>query len=295
MAEETKKNNYSLTRLPKKTFEILVILPWKEIEENRNQAVKQASKTVEIKGFRKGMAPEKMVEQYLGPQKVLELTLQRIIPDYYQKVVSELSLNPIITPKIQLVSTEENKDWEVKFISCEQPEVALGNYKEELKKIKPKEEIWTPGKEDKEDKKEEDKKESNRDEKINEAITWLLNNIKVEVSDLLIEEEVGRRLSDLLEQTQKLGITIDQYLSSAGKTIQQVREEYTNRAKNNIALEFILEKVADEEKIEVKPEDLEKIMSSAKTEEEKKALDEQKYVITTMLRRQKTLDFLGSL
>jgi hypothetical protein len=56
-----------------------------------------------------------------------------------------------------------------------------------------------------------------------------------------------------------------------------------------------LEKSADEEKIEVNPKDLLKIMSSAKTDEEKKALEEQRYVITTMVRRQKTLDFLGSL
>ncbi|RJR23740.1 hypothetical protein C4578_03845 [Candidatus Microgenomates bacterium] len=290
MTETVKKDNFELTRLPKKAFEILVALPWKEVEESRKEVISQASKTVEIKGFRKGMAPEKMVEQYLGTQRLLELTLQKIIPDYYQKVVEEFSLNPIITPKIQLVSTEEGKDWQVKFISCEHPEVNLGNYKEELRKIKPKEEIWTPGKEEKK----EEKKE-NRDEKINESISWLIDNIKVEICDLLIEEEVGRRLSDLLDQTQKLGIAVDQYLSSVGKTIEQLREEYAKRAADNLALEFILEKIADQEKIEVGPEELDKILSAAKNEEEKKALEDQKYVLATMIRRQKTLDFLGSL
>lgn len=292
MAESTQKDNFELTWLPKKAFEILVNLPWKEIEQNRAEVIRQAGKTVEIKGFRKGMAPEKMVEQYLGPQKLLELTLQRIIPDYYQNAVQELSLNPIITPKIQLVSTEEGKDWQVKFISCVHPDVNLGNYKEELKRVKPKEEIWTPGKEEK---KEEKKGKENRDEKINESITWLLANAKLEICELLVEEEVRRRLSGLLDQTQKLGITVEQYLSSVGKTIEQLREEYAKGAEDNLALEFILEKIADEEKIEVMPEELEKIMSSAKNEEEKKALEGQKYILATMIRRQKTLDFLGSL
>lgn len=292
MAESVKKDNFELTWLPKKAFEILINLPWKEIEQNRAEAIKQAGKTVEINGFRKGMAPEKMVEQHLGPQKLLELTLQRIIPDYYQNAVQELSLNPIITPKIQLVSTEEGKDWQIKFISCAHPDINLGNYKEELKKVKPKEEIWTPGKEEKKDEKKENK---NKDEKINESITWLLENVKLEICDLLVEEEVGRRLSDLLDQTQKLGITVDQYLSSVGKTIAQLREEYAKRAEDNLSLEFILEKIADEEKIEVNPEELDKIMSQAKNEEEKKALESQKYVLATMIRRQKTLDFLGSL
>ena len=104
-----------------------------------------------------------------------------------------------------------------------------------------------------------------------------------------------RKLSGLLEQTQKLGLTIDQYLTSVGKTVEQVKEEYRRSSQENLSLEFILGKIADSEKIEVTPEEIEKMLASAKNQEEKKAMESQKYLIATLLRRQKTLDFLVSL
>lgn len=284
---------FEINWLPKKAFEITVTIPWKEIEEAKKKAVTEAGKNLELKGFRKGNAPENMVIEALGPQKLLELTLQEALPAYYQKAVSELNVNPIVAPKVQLLETKDGQDWKVKFISCVEPEVTLGNYKEELKKENAAKEIWTPGKG--EEKKPEKKPEEERDEKINRAIDWLIKNIKVEVCDLIIDEEVSRKLSGLLEQTQKLGLTVDQYLASTGKTVEQIREEYSRQAQENLALEFIFSKIADTENIEVKPEDFEKVMAEAKTDEERKALEGQKYYIATILRRQKTLDFLASL
>lgn len=283
---------FEINWLPKKAFEITATIPWKEIEEAKKKAVTRAGKNLEIKGFRKGNAPENMVIDALGPQKLLELTLQEIIPVYYQKAISELNINPIVTPKLQLVETKDGLDWKIKFISCVEPDVALGSYKEELKKENAAKEIWTPGKAEG---KTEKKPEEERDEKLNRIIEWLIKNIKVEVCDLIIDEEVSRKLSGLLDQTQKLGLTIDQYLASTGKTVEQIREEYARQARENFALEFIFNKIADEENIEVEPEDLEKVMAEAKTDEERKALEGQKYYIATILRRQKTLDFLASL
>ncbi len=108
-------------------------------------------------------------------------------------------------------------------------------------------------------------------------------------------EEVGRRLAGLLDQIQKLGLSLEQYLSSSGKTVEQIREEYRRSAEENLSLEFILNKIAEEEKISVEPGEIEKVIAGAKTEEEKKALESQKYYLATLLRRQKTLDFLASL
>jgi len=42
-------------------------------------------------------------------------------------------------------------------------------------------------------------------------------------------------------------------------------------------------------------EEMQKIIDNAKNDEEKKAMEEQKYLMASLLRRQKTLDFLASL
>jgi len=282
------KTQFNLTWLPKKTFEILAVIPWEEIKETRDKIVAEEGKSIAVKGFRKGKAPEKLIIEAIGPKKLLESILQKLIPEQYQQAITSFGLRPIVNPKIQLVSTKEDENWQIKYVSCEEPEVNLKNYKEELKKIKAGNSIWKPHDSPKNPKEEEEKK-------LNNIINWLLQNIKVEISDQLLEEEINRRLSSLLEQTQKLGLTVDQYLTSTGKTAEDLRQEYTRLAQENLALEFILSRIAENEKIKVEQEEIDKTIAQAKNEEEKKALESQKYFLASLLRRQKTLDFLANL
>jgi len=287
-----KNNHFKLTWLPKKAFEITVTIPWEEISQAQNQIIQTAGKNLEIKGFRKGNAPEKLVREALGPQKLIELSLQKLLPDYFQKAIEEFKIRPIVTPRIELVSAKENEDWQVKFTACVEPEVNLNNYKEEIKKESLAKAIWTPEKSSSSAK---TKKEEDKDQKLNRVLEWLIKNVKVEICDLLKDEEVNRKLANLLDQIQKMGLTLDQYLASTGRTVEQLREEYARQAEENLTLEFVLSKIADEEKIEVKPEEIEKVIAETKTEDEKKALQSQSYLLATLLRRQKTLDFLASL
>lgn len=284
---------FQLKKLPKKTFEITATIPYPEIKKTENEVLEEKGKEVEIKGFRKGMAPQNMVRDALGNEKLIRLILEKILSDLFQKAIEEFKLKPIASPKVDLVSASEDKDWQVKFLSCEEPEIDLRNYKEEIKKITgSKAKIWVPG-DQKEEKTQE--KENEKEKKINLALEWLLKNLKVEISDLLIEEEVNRKLSSLIDQTQKLGLTVEQYLASSGKKIELLKEEYTKQSQESLVFEFILGKIADEEKISVTEEDLSKTISNVKTEDEKKALENQKYYLAVLLRRQKTLDFLANL
>lgn len=291
--DNPKQKQFQLNRLPKNSFEITVDIPWEEIKETENKVLALYGKETEIKGFRKGMAPLNLVKESFGQEKLLRQILEQILPLFFQKAVEEFKLKPIVSPKAELISAKENETWKVKYTSCEEPEVILGNYKEEITKIaKPEAKIWTPGKG--EETKPEEKPEA-KEEKINKVLNWLIANIKVEISDLLVEDEVNRKLSSLLEQTQKLGLTIDQYLASTGKSLETIKAEYTKQARENLAFEFILGKVADTENISINEEEIEKAVAKAESEEEKKTLQNQKYYLAILLRRQKTLDFLANL
>lgn len=296
MENNTNNKPYHLTWLPKKTFEIMVTIPWEKVSEAKKKALFQAAKLIEVKGFRKGKAPEKVVAESLGAQKILELTLEQFIGESYQQALSDLGVRPIISPKIELVSTKENEAWRVKFTACEEPEVKLGEYKDILKKEFAGAKIWTPnrGINPKKGEAKEDP-ETKKAEKLQKTIDWLITNIKVEVSDLLLENEIARKLSNLLDQTQKLSLTIEQYLSSTGKTVEGIKEEYRKQVQGNLTIEFILRAIAEWEKIAVSPEEIDKAVSEAKSEEEKKALTAQKYLLAGLLRKQKTLDFLTNL
>lgn len=286
-------DNLHLNSLPKKTFEITVKVPFLDIEKVQNSVISGEKEKIEIKGFRKGHAPENLIREEIGAKKLLELTLDKILSDLYKNAVTHFNLKPVVSPKVELVSAKEGEDWEIKFTTCEEPEVILGSYKEELKKVNPIPKIWTPN--EIEAKKDEEGKEDERGKKINAYLDWLTNNTKIEIGDLLVEDEVNNKLSGLLEQIQKLGLTLDQYLASTGKKPEDVRDSYKIESERTLKMEFILGKIAEDEKISVTPEEIEKAISSAPTDVDKNALENQKYFLAVLLRRQKTLDFLGQI
>lgn len=286
---DSKNSDFKLTWLPKKTFEVLVTIPWSLVKSQRDKAVNEIGAEEEISGFRKGKAPKNLLLKKIEPKKLLEKTLEKLIPESYQKAMIHFGLRPILSPKIELLSSEEDKPWEIKFTSCEAPEINLNNYNEELKKALAGEKIWVPNSQAK---KEEDFK---KEKMLQNVLSWLSENIKAEISDLLLEKEVTHRLASLLTETQKLGITVEQYLASVGKDIETLKKEYKDQAERNLRLEFILLAVGEKEKIEVKPEEIEETILKAKNDEEKQSLTGQKYLLAGLLRQQKTLDFLTNL
>jgi len=285
------KENITVKKFPKSEIEISFIIPWEEIKDTFDEVIKKFGKEIQIKGFRKGKAPKKFVEEGLDKSKIYSQVVQEIIPKYYQKAIELNNLKPIISPKITLTSAEEGKDWEVRIQICEKPKVNLVNFKEELSKFNKGAHIWVPG----ENQTKTEDEEKRKEEKIQAIIKWLLENIKIEISDLMLEEEVNRRLSNLIDQTQKLGLTVEQYLKSTGKTPESIKEEYRKQANDLWRLELILEEISDKENIVVNQKDIEDLIQKASSDEEKKNLQSQRYLLASILRRQKTLDFLINL
>ncbi len=289
--------NIETKKLAKAETEIILHLPWEEIKNKYEEVVNKSAADAQIKGFRKGKAPKKLVEETLDKSKVYSLVVQEILPSYYETAVKENNLKPIVNPKISLNSAKENENWEVRILIAEKPQFDLGNYKEEIAKINKSAEIWVPGKDEAKKDKENDPQaiQKKKDEKIQAALKWLAENIKIDFSDLIIEEEVNRRLSQLVEQTQKLGLTIEQYLISTGKTVDQIKSEYQKEATSLWQIEFILEEISNKENLSVEEKEINELIEKAGSDEEKKALSSQKYLLASVVRRQKTLDFLANL
>lgn len=274
------------------TIELTLTIPWIEVTKVYEAVVSEMVQNAEIDGFRKGKAPRAKVEEKLDKTKVYEEALKKIIPEAYGKAVEEHKLHPIVQPKIELKDATEQKDWVLRALTCEKPPVTLGEYKKavtDLKATKAKK-IWTPGQDEKKDEKEESKKPT-----IDELLKALYENVTVAIPTLLLEHEVNRLLSDLIDQTKKLGMSAEQYLSSTGRTADSVRKEYEEQAKRTLSLEFALEAIADKEGLFVSDDDIDVVIKTAKTDDEKKALTAQRYYIASVLRRQKTIDFVAAI
>lgn len=278
----------AVNRLANGTIELTITIPWSDVKTTYDRVVDEFAREAELPGFRKGKVPRKLVEEKLEKTRVGEEVLKEIVPKAYADAVKQENLTPIISPRLEVIAAQEEQDWQFKAQICEKPEVKLGDYKDALNKAKsaklPK--IWVPGKTDKEEKLAE--------LTLDDVLKVLLETNQIQVPTLLVEDEVNRMLARLIDQTQKLGLTVEQYLVSLGKTTEGLRGEYKEQANRNLALEFILEAIADNEKIQVSDEEIEKIVKSAKNAKEQEVLRAQKYYLATILRRQKTLEHVKS-
>lgn len=282
----------ALQRQADGTIELTITVPWPLVDTAYNAVVEEMVKAAEVSGFRKGKAPRAVVEEKLDKTKVYEEVLKKIIPEAYSNAVTEHKIHPIVQPKIELKEATEKKDWIIRALTCEKPAVTLGDYKKaitELKSAKTKK-IWVPGQEPKEEDKNKPQKPS-----LDEILKAVYDTVKISVPALLLEHEVNRLLSDLIDQTRKLGMSVEQYLSSTGRTAEGVRKEYEAQAARTLALEFALEEIADKEAVLISDDDIETVIKTAKTDQEKTSLESQKYYIASVLRRQKTIDFLASI
>ncbi len=264
------------------TIELTVGVPWAEVVKAKNEVIAEHAKEADLPGFRKGMAPIDLVEKSLDAGHIKEDILRKVLPQAYAEAVKTNALNPIISPRIHVSKIEDSGDWEFIAQTCEMPKITLGGYKDEVKKVTAKGKIVVPGKE-------------NQTVSFDEIAKSLLDSVKLTVPKVIIDQEVERLLAQTLDEVKRLGLTLDQYLSSSGKTIEALRQDYATKAEYDVKIEFILQQIANEENIKVEEKEIEEAINASKTEEERKSLTNNKYLVASIIRQQKTLDFLRNL
>lgn len=280
----------AVKKMPDGTIELKISIPWDTVKKTWDIVVGEMIKNSNLPGFRKGKAPKKLVEKNLDIAKIREEVLRQLLPQAYTEAVKEHSLKPIMDPKIHLEGELlEEKDWEFHALTCEMPEVNLNGYKDTIKKITAKSKIIVPGKPAS-----PSQGGTLEAPKFEEIVKALLDSTEISIPKILTEREADRLLSQMLDEIKRLGMSLDQYLSSTGKRPEDLRTEYTNKAQNDLKLEFALQKVAESEKITVDDAEIEKTIGNAKPEE-KESLRSNKYLLASIIRQQKTLDFLKSL
>lgn len=289
-----------ITWLPKKTFELEFSIPWSKVKKTYDKTLNSLTKDTKLEGFRKGKAPKKIVEQSIDKTRLYGEIVNQLLPESYIKAVKQHNLKPIVNPKIQILKAEENQSWQFKATSCELPEINLGDYQKIVKGALAKEKIWTPDKglpTAGNDSKTKKPKELSPTQKLDQASKALIDEIKLELPDLLINTEKDRLLANLLNQTQKLGITIEQYAESANKTVEAIKQEHQKIAENSLKMELILQAIAADKKITINDKEIDKMIAASGDEKIKKQLNtpEKRAHIASILKKRQVIDYLLSL
>lgn len=270
------------------TIKLTITIPYAMVIKTWEEIVTSVAKNTKVAGFRKGKAPKKLVEENVDTEKIREEVLKKLLPQAYINAVQKHSIRPILNPKIHVEKVEDptgkdaKEDWQFIALTCEAPEISLGAYKEAIQKITAKSKIIIPGQEP-------------QAPNFDEIVKALLDSTTMTIPVMLVEHEVDRLLSQTLDEIKSLGLTLEQYLNSTKKTAQTLRDDYKKKAENDIKLEFALQKIAETEKIVVEEKEINEAILKAKDDLERKNLEANRYMLASILRQQKTLDFLRAL
>ena len=108
--------------------------------EKFNNAIKkvyfQNAKYFNIPGFRKGKAPQNIVEKYYGKEIFYEDAFNEVVPAEYEKALNENKIDAVSKPEIDVVTMEKGQDLVFTAVVQTKPEAKLKKYKGiEIEKI----------------------------------------------------------------------------------------------------------------------------------------------------------------
>lgn len=270
------------------------VIPFTDIQTRYTTALKKLAETTAVEGFRKGKAPVDIVEKTTSKERIYDQLLQDLIPEIYNKAVEMDKLRPFIQPRIELKRAVENEDWIIQIHIALEPVVKLPDYKKIISDVRgesKKDDIWVPGKDEKADAEAVEK----REKFLNAVLQKLIDTTEIELSQLILDEEVNNRLAKLVDDVRKIGLTIDAYLQSRQTTQDQVKEEFVHDILNTYKLEYALNEIGDKENITVDKAELDKLFENMPKDADRKEAEKNAYVYSMMLRKQKIIDFLGGL
>jgi trigger factor len=100
-----------------------------KVKNEKEKVFQLMSKQVQIKGFRKGKAPRKIVEKWINADVLNKEVLERLVSNAYGDALKANHLIPVTQPQVEIVHFSDNESLKFKATFEKRPEVALPEYK----------------------------------------------------------------------------------------------------------------------------------------------------------------------
>ncbi len=284
------------------------------VDSLREKTIKKIGKDIEIKGFRKGMAPEKMIVDSVGDFKIFEEQAYSALHEILPVIMLDEKIDALTSPKISITKISPSDNFEFKATFTLMPTIELPDYKKIAKNIKPQTKIEVTEKEvsdyidyirknraeaeymkkktagerveesDKnklpefndefvktlgkfsgvEDFKKQlsenmktEKEVQEKNKRRTEIIEKIIDESKVDLPEILIDEEKTRMINQYRNDIERIGIKFEDYLKEIKKSEEDLKKEWHTDAVKRSKMNLILPKIANVEKITADKERLE--------------------------------------
>lgn len=129
--------NLKLEKIEKNVVKMEITVPAEKFNEAVKKSYLKNCSKFNIPGFRKGKAPQAIIEKYYGESVFFEDAVNFACDDTYPEAVDENNLSPVDYPELDIKQIKKDEDFIYTAKVTVKPEVVLGEYKGvEAKKVK---------------------------------------------------------------------------------------------------------------------------------------------------------------
>ncbi len=128
--------------------EMTGVIPKEKIQEVRSSVLNRLKKEKNMDGFRKGAAPDDIVEKTVGSLEVWRQGAHEVIMRNFPEIVAAEHVAPLGQPQLQLISIPDNGDVTFRISFFTMPRVQLPDYASVVKTVVAPEEITEVSDED---------------------------------------------------------------------------------------------------------------------------------------------------
>lgn len=270
-----------IQNLPKSGIKLLFEIEKEKVDREKNNIIKEIQKNAEVPGFRKGKVPENVIISRYN-DAINKKVVENLITESYLDAIKEHKLSPVIEPEVSDVKFEEGLSFSI-YIEVK-PEVSVKKYKElVIKQVEPEpvtEQMVDEVLADWEKRKEfastiiDPEKRTAWRKKIREQ----LENLSTERAKRQEEEQIWKQLFEqtnnieipeklMLQRARSLTQQQFNYIDTKNKTneeIEKIAKEIFEKmkpvAQEQLKKYFILEKIAEMEKIEVSDDEVDNVI-----------------------------------
>jgi len=284
-------------------------LKWSDIEPVYHQVLSNLAKRVKSAGFRAGKVPPQVAEGIIGEEMVKEETAKKLLPEAYEKLITETKKKPITQPEFQAKKMAKGEDWELEVIIAERPEVNLKDHAKVVKTAKAEAKKLFP---DEIKAFEQAEKEHHHDGSVphthqapNEKeftlqtiFRALLTTYKPLVPELLLKQETRMELDGMVKSLRQLNMNLDDYVARRGITFEQLSNDVAVQALGRLQLDLLYSALIADQEFVVQETDLDEFVKQIEDEKQRTTRrQDPEYLryITPMILREKVSEYLQGL
>ena len=114
--------------------EVMIDLPWNEIEQDFDKAIRKFSKRVKLPGFRPGKIPRKVLMNQFKPSIEADF-IENSVNNYYLKALKEKEIVPVNMGSVSDVNFNHGEHFKFKVTFEVEPQIKLPRMKRNLLKV----------------------------------------------------------------------------------------------------------------------------------------------------------------